>query len=102
MKVHDRICPKCNGVLEQTRTRSDQCKACFLIEKRELDILSEKDRIAEWGYKFLEGPWVDKFNHRCYKILTPCGHEWSLPFTNLIKNIKKVPNSKPCGICRGR
>jgi 5-methylcytosine-specific restriction endonuclease McrA len=68
-------------------------------------IENEKAFIAQNGYSIIRGPWLDKFNHRCYYVLTPCGHEWEIPFNNftkLVKNVQAKGLPPACGTCGPR
>lgn len=100
-RLNKRTCPRCK-TYEETYSKAEFCAACYVQNKKEADILREAKDIEAWGYKKIEGPTYDKFNHRAYKVLTPCGHEWEVPFTNLIKQVKnaKEKNLRPaCGVC---
>ena len=100
-KWRDRECERCKKV-EHTASKSRFCLFCSKENAR--DELFKKDPVffKEHGYNVIEGPTIDKFNHRCYKVLTPCGHEWEAPFTNILKQVKnaKAKNLRPaCGVC---
>ena len=101
-KYRDRECKRCHAIERHTATRSEYCRLCAEAMARETIIEREAQDIMSWGYTKLDGPRIDKFNHRCYKVLTPCGHEWTVPYTNLLKQVKnaKSKNLRPaCGVC---
>jgi len=79
-----------------TATPSDVCKKCFLEEKRQKYIADEKQRILDC-YGNVEGPAIDKFNHRCYTFTHSCGTTQTWSFTNLLKQWKT--RSEPCSKC---
>jgi 5-methylcytosine-specific restriction endonuclease McrA len=88
--------------VEYTASQSKFCRLCAEENKRADLIAADPVTIKEWGYEIIDGPSWDKFNHRVYKVLTPCGHEWEAPFTNLLKQVKnaQLKGLRPaCGIC---
>lgn len=93
--------PLCYKV-EYTASKSLFCRLCAEENKRTELIATDPATIDGWGYQVIKGPTWDKFNHRVYKVLTPCGHEWEAPFTNLLKQVKnaELKGLRPaCGIC---
>lgn len=102
--LQKRTCPRCL-TYEETYSKAKFCMSCFVQNKKEDSIESEFARLHEWGYTALTDPTYDKHGHRCYTVLTPCGHEWTAPFTNLLKQVKntKAKNLRPaCGVCGPR
>jgi hypothetical protein len=100
-KWKDRECSNC-GAIEHTASKSRLCKVCFLEEQKQKCIVEEKRYLNDYDYSVISGPEYDKHNHRVYKVLTPCGHEWEAPFTNLLKQVKNAQSKglRPaCGIC---
>ena len=100
-KFINRACASCNTVLF-TASKSKVCKPCFLFQKRVSYEKSEKEYLLTHGYSAIGDAEIDKFGHRSYKVLTPCGHEWEAPFNNLRKLIEnaKAKNLRPaCGTC---
>lgn len=97
----DRTCERC-GKIEHTASKSEYCILCYAANKRDALVKTEPATIQSWGYSVIAGPTYDKHNHRVYKVLTPCGHEWEAPFTNLLKQIKNAHTKRlrpACGIC---
>lgn len=97
----DRTCKRC-GKVEHTASKSEYCILCYAANKRDALVEQDPNVISSYGYSVISGPAYDKFNHRVYKVLTPCGHEWEVPFTNLIKQVKNAQTKglRPaCGIC---
>lgn len=100
-RLNKRTCPRCKKY-EETFSQAEFCASCYILNKKEVDILREAEDIKVWGYQKIDGPSLDKHGHRSYKLLTPCNHEWSVPFCNLIKQVKnaKEKNLRPaCGVC---
>lgn len=98
---HERECQRCHTI-EWTASQAPFCRMCKEANDRDEAIRLEPVRIESAGYKALKGPWKDKHGHRCYTVLTPCGHEWTLPFTNFLKQTKnaKAKGLPPaCGTC---
>lgn len=75
---------------------------CQKSLKKLSDVGGECTFLLSKGYTVISGPVLDKFNHRAYIVLTPCGHEWEAPFTNILKQIKnaEAKGLRPaCGTC---
>ena len=101
-RLRDRKCAGCGKLEYNTATRSEYCVLCANANKRAELIKNDPVFFAQHGYTIVSGPTWDKFNHRCYTVLTPCGHEWSAKFNNLRKQIKNAQskNLRPaCGVC---
>lgn len=101
-RLRDRKCAGCGKLEYNTATRSEYCVLCANANKRAELIKNDPVFFAQHGYTIVSGPTWDKFNHRCYRVLTPCGHEWEAPFTNMLKQIKNAQskNLRPaCGVC---
>jgi hypothetical protein len=100
----DRECKSCKKI-EYTASKSEDCAECFQAKKKNADVASELERIEAWGYEYLDGPTYNNFNKRVYKLRTPCEHEWTVVFSNLIKQTKNAEekgNPPPCGLCGGK
>lgn len=100
-KLNKRTCPRCRSY-EETFSKAVHCATCYVILKKEQSIKDEAKLLNENNYSVISGPWLDKFNHRCYKVKTPCDHEWEAPFTNMLKQIKnsQTKGLRPaCGVC---
>lgn len=101
-KFRDRECATCGSILKNTASRAEICLGCQKKQKKERDAANEVAQLHEWQYIVISGPWLDKFNHRCYKVKTPCNHEWEAPFNNLKKQIlnAQAKGLRPaCGVC---
>ena len=94
-KFRDRTCKTCGGV-EYTASQSDLCLSCYWENRSTRKIAAEKQRVLDC-YGNVEGPSIDKFNHRCYTFTHSCGTQQTWAFTNLIKQWKT--KSEPCSKC---
>lgn len=100
-KWRDRTCERC-GKVEHTASKSQFCILCYAANKRDELVKQEPLYLKSNGYSVVSGPVIDNVGHRCYTVLTPCGHEWSAKFNNLRKQIKNAQskNLRPaCGVC---
>lgn len=55
-----------------------------------------------YGYTSTDDVYLDRFKHRVYTVLTPCGHKWTAPFTNIVKQVNNSNRRGirlPCGVC---
>lgn len=100
-KWTDRECQRCKKI-EWTASKALFCPPCQAANKRDELITRDPGFFKMHGYSIISGPTWDKFNHRCYRVLTPCGHEWEASYKNLVKQIENSQKKNlrmVCGIC---
>jgi hypothetical protein len=102
MKVHTRVCTQCCSQIEETRTRSDICRACADKNKLSDKFRQDKEYLESFGYVDVKNPSLNNFKQRVWTFThSACGTEQTSTFNNLMTRIKKSPNIIPCSACKG-
>lgn len=99
--LNKRTCANC-GDYEETFSKSVNCLKCYALLKKLDSAQDELKWLTANRYAVTVEPTYDKFGKRCYTVTTPCGHEWTAPYGNLVKQIKNSISKclgPACGVC---
>lgn len=101
MKAQLRICQQC-GTKETTFSRKPLCLRCAVQNKTAKAIEDEREELLSLGYQVLSGPTYDDYNHRKWKVITPCcGIEYE-PLMLTVRSMLDRTGTAPCKQCGGK